>query len=60
MNSYPHLTRIAMGHFHPQAKTPVKLWKVYSCGQVCFENEDIRLCWHYIRTYNLKTKPTLK
>lgn len=37
-----------------------KLFKVYSCNVVVYENEDVRLCWWYIQNNNLKTKPTLK
>lgn len=36
---------------------PIKIWVVKSCGQISYENTDIRLCWHYIKTNNLKTIP---
>ncbi|MCW3111319.1 MAG: hypothetical protein JWQ09_5825 [Segetibacter sp.] len=37
-----------------QELPPITGWKVISCGVIAYENDDIKLCWHYIRIHNIK------
>lgn len=56
----PQEIKALRGRYAAPGKPTTKLFKVYDCGKVVFENESPELCWGYIHQWNLKTKPTLK
>lgn len=57
MNSQPHLTRIAIGHFRQQ-KQPVKMWRVYYGNNKApwFENEQHGFCQAEVKRTGLSQR----
>ncbi len=53
--------RIALRNRYAAPGKPVtKVYKIYSCGQVVYENENPAFCVIFAQRHGIKAKPTLK
>lgn len=58
MRKFSATDKAAFKAHHP--KKQIEGWKVIDCGIVVYENANIKLCYHFIRTNHLKCKPISK